>query len=277
MYFEPQSGGLCRKHAVNMAVRNLGGPRCPIIRDEAHLVEMAERMGKAYRVDSTRLLTEFDAVMTDGSVLPSWCLFECCSALVTINVPRSLFMDTRDSAKFVSMCSAEAIGALVYNEGHIWCVTRTHELDSLRRGPSSITNFTRYFTDRPNRTFGFIFIYKDFSKALNVILNQLQAIKTSEPADTKMCTYVLKRPLDAVVSEADRNRVLARWGQNALWIAQSLRLGYKYVNKAYFDGLSKGIFNRYYVLDVLSDEDLENFTNQLCKLIINGLTHVIDG
>lgn len=277
MYFEPQSGGLCRKHAVNMAIRNLAGARWHIIRDEAHLVDMAEHMGKAYRVDSTKLLTEFDAVLTDGSVLPSWCLYECCSALVTINVPRSLFTDTRDSAKFLTFCSEQAIGALVYNESHIWCVTRTHEFDSLHRGPVEIPNFTRYFAERPNLNFGFVFIYKEFSKALNVILNQLQSIKTAEPKDNKLCSYILKRPLDGLGSDADRNRVLARWGQNALWIAQSLRLGYKYANKTYFDSLSKGVFNRYYVLDVLSDEDLETFTNQLCNLIIEGLTHVMDG
>ena len=282
VYFEPQSGGLCRKHAVNMAIANLcKTTKCSIVASESHLRDLAHAMGKRYKVDNDRLLTDFDAVMTDGSTLPSWCIEQLAPSLCLINVPKRLYIDDEASRTILSKLFKYASGSLVYNGGHIWTIIRQPtsggwlELDSLRR-PNRVDDIERYIRRHPNRDHGYIVLFKSVSFVRRFLQEQLaKCIKHGPVLDTHVFEVVVNRPFEVISTEVDRNFVLARWGDTAFWIAQTLRLGFKNggpVVQSRFDRISKQIVLRYPVILALNDADFDQFTDQLLHTLIIGLT-----
>jgi hypothetical protein len=272
MYFEPQSGGLCRKHAVNMAIRNLTSSTKIIDSGDA-LKDHAKNMAKVYRVSDEKLLTDFDAVMTDGCTLPSWCFNELAPKVVTINVPKGYFTDDEVSLQALSHFKDGLLGAMVYTDSHIWTVDNVNhmELDSLRRPVGINEDILMYFKSHPNRMFGYVMFLPSLKSALKFLRFMMKEDALLVQEDDKTFERVLARPLEAKSSEADRNFVLARWGNRAIWIAQCLRAGYKHggpLIKDFCDKLSKKIVARYYLIRLLTDEDFENFTRGLTKNIL---------
>lgn len=228
-------------------------------------------MAKVYRVSDEKLLTDFDAVMTDGCTLPSWCVNELAPTLVTMNVPKGYFKNDDESLEVLS--KLKCIGALVYNDGHIWTVDNKHhmELDSLKRPIGISDDFRVYLQSHPNRMYGYVFLLDHVKHALEFLQTMFKKFGITESDSTSEFEVILNRPLEGKSSDADRNFVLARWADRAIWIAQCLRAGYKHGSphiRTFCDKTSKKIVSRYYLLNALNDFDFEIFTQGLVQSLI---------